>query len=208
MGASGRACAAEPFRLGPQMSYAKGENAGGLQKATRRARRFCRLSILYKNTVVHKNGIQRSHDHTIDMLTFATKKLSTGANRQKEVAAVPFVRAKCTMGSSARAGSEARPGNERGRSTAVGGRFRRLDGTPFFRLTPAFGLRSPRSPRRSTAVGRAAACRERRIGDCRIGAGRGHACKCASAWVVRTARPGRARSAVAPAGEGKKQQKR
>ena len=44
-------------------------------------------------------------------------------------------------GSSARAGSEARPGRER---RPVGGRFRQLNRTPLFRLTPAFGLRSLR----------------------------------------------------------------
>ena len=50
--------------------------------------------------------------------------------------------AKCTTGSSARAGSQARPrsGRWRGRP-AAGGRFRQPDRTPSFRLTPAFGLR-------------------------------------------------------------------
>ena len=92
---------------------------------------------------------------------------------------------------------------------AVGSRFRQPDRTPFFRLTPALGLRSQRknryvlseidrtclqiADRRSTAAGRAAACGEWRICDCKIGAGQGHKGRCTG-----RAQPGQARSAVPP----------
>ena len=79
--------------------------------------------------------------------------------------------------------------SDRGRRLQVGGRLRQPDRTPFFRLTPAFGLRlqlpnrylmsgfygtgppAGDRPRRYTAAGQAAACRKRRIGDRKIGAG-------------------------------------
>ena len=49
---------------------------------------------------------------------------------------------KCTMGSRARTGSEARSdGGQPGPAAPVGGRFRQPDRTSFFRLTPAFRLR-------------------------------------------------------------------
>ena len=108
---------------------------------------------------------------------------------------------KCTplYGSSAQAGSEARPGAERRRQAAAGRRPVASTGQnsvlpahsglrpPFTTAEQVLNVRSLRNraagrrPAASlTAAGQAAACRKRRISDRKIGAGCGHKCRAAA----------------------------